>query len=135
MSRRGTRGVALVALLLAPQWTSQGPAGWSRSGAGGWVCGGSRGRGWLLWPGFGWLAAAGEAWVALRAPGSGTGYGEAEKGDALRVRSPVAFPQGKKAIPHTSFPISFPGQSNPVPRPFPVIFGSPQRQSEEGASQ
>lgn len=43
LSRRGTRGVALLALLLAPQWTSQGPAGWSGSGAVGWVCGGSRG--------------------------------------------------------------------------------------------
>lgn len=73
--------------------------------------------------------------MALTAVGSGSGSEEVKDGDALCVRSPEAFPQGKKPIPHTSFPTSFPGQSNPVPRPFPVISGPPQRQSEEGASQ
>lgn len=43
------------------------------------------------------------------------------------------FPRGKRLFSHTSFPTSFPGQSNPVPRPFPVIFGSPQRHNPKKA--
>lgn len=60
--------------------------------------------------------------------GSGAGSGGAEKGAGFWVRSLEAFPRGKRLFFSHSFPTSFPGQSSPVPRPFPVIFGSPPRQ-------
>lgn len=114
-SRRREGSVALVALLLDPQWTSQGLEGWSGLGAGGWVCGGSRGRGWLLGPG---SRRLGGAWVALRAAGSGTGSGEAEKGDALWVRSSEAFPRGTRRSLTPPFQPPFQGRVTPCPAPF-----------------